>query len=339
MDESGVGRELSQRLKDGGEQVVEVYRDQSAVPQTDAVFYQIDPASRESFQEALQSIRKGVVDGTIDHLVYLWGLDAPDTASLTTESLKQSTQLTTLAPMHLVQAWENQPEAPSARLMVATSGAQSQDGAPEPTHVSQGPLLGFARVIASEYAKFQTKLIDIPAGFAAADIESFLAEIQADDEEDEVMWRGGHRFVHRFTPHRGKPAATEAVAELACQLRIGDSAGIEELHYETKAARELGPHEVEIEVIASGLNFSDVMKALDLYPGLPDGPVDLGAGVLRTNCSGRQSERLEGWGRGYWYCSRFIQHTSAGSRSTGGPQAEESDPRTGGRHTGGFLDG
>jgi NADPH:quinone reductase-like Zn-dependent oxidoreductase len=42
------------------------------------------------------------------------------------------------------------------------------------------------------------------------------------------------------------------------------------------------PREVEIEVLAAGLNFSDVMKALGIYPGLPDGPTPLGA-----ECSGR----------------------------------------------------
>ncbi len=40
---------------------------------------------------------------------------------------------------------------------------------------------------------------------------------------------------------------------------------------------------MEIRTHAAGLNFSDVMKALNLYPGLPDGPIPLGiecAGVI-----------------------------------------------------------
>ncbi len=41
---------------------------------------------------------------------------------------------------------------------------------------------------------------------------------------------------------------------------------------------------IEIEVAAAGLNFSDVMKALMLYPGLGDGPVPLG-----IECSGTVS--------------------------------------------------
>lgn len=40
--------------------------------------------------------------------------------------------------------------------------------------------------------------------------------------------------------------------------------------------------QVEIEVMATALNFSDVMKCLGLYPGLPDGPVPLG-----IECAGR----------------------------------------------------
>ena len=38
---------------------------------------------------------------------------------------------------------------------------------------------------------------------------------------------------------------------------------------------------MEIEVRAAALNFSDVMKALGLYPGLPDGPIPMG-----IECSG-----------------------------------------------------
>ncbi len=50
-----------------------------------------------------------------------------------------------------------------------------------------------------------------------------------------------------------------------------------------------GPHQVEIKVLAAALNFSDVMKALGLYPGLPDGPLALG-----IECAGRVSAIGEG---------------------------------------------
>src|SRR5262249_19920036 len=46
--------------------------------------------------------------------------------------------------------------------------------------------------------------------------------------------------------------------------------------------RSPGPGEIEIEVVAAGLNFSDVMKALGIYPGLAEGPITLG-----IECSGK----------------------------------------------------
>ena len=56
---------------------------------------------------------------------------------------------------------------------------------------------------------------------------------------------------------------------------------MDELSLRELSQHSPGPNEVEIKVVAAGLNFADVLKALGLYPGLPDGPVPLG-----FECSG-----------------------------------------------------
>lgn len=300
MDEGHVGQELCQRLKSRGGRVYEIYRERSAVPQSGSdSFYQIDPESRESFIEVLSKIvgqcnrAVGVNSHTgsvhpLNGLVYLWGLDAvPRDERLDVTSLNASTVLTALAPLHLVQAWESLEQAPQTRLAIVTSGAQSLDSELELTAVAQAPLIGIGRVIASEIAKLPTKLIDLPSDPLASDIDHLLDELlcvgaENTADEDEVLWRSGVRFVHRFSPQVDKPIAPDAAESVPCQLRLGNSAGMEELHYHSQPERALRAGELEIEVLATGLNFSDVMKALDLYPGLPDGPVDLGA-----ECSGR----------------------------------------------------
>lgn len=282
MDEGGVGGELAKRLGRQGAEVVEIYRDDSHVPQTAlGRFHQASVVSANGIHDALCAALQDLQD-TVDGIVYLWGLDVPSVEALAADSLETSTQLTTLAPLRLVQAWERLESSLTADLKIVTSGAQSADGEPEATQLAQAPLIGFGRVVASETARLRTKLIDIPAPASAADIECLFREVLANDDEDEVLWRSGQRCVHRFGPQSGKPASPDAARSLPCQLRIGNSSGIEELHFRTKSSRELAEDEVEIEVLAAGLNFSDVMKALDLYPGLPDGPVDLGA-----ECSGR----------------------------------------------------
>ncbi len=283
MDQGEVGRELGQRLRRRGDRVVEVYQQGHAAPVDGTPGLEVDPEDATSFDAMLGSV---FADGNArpDGIVYLWGLDTPHAAELTTESLQRSTHLTAVAPMYLVQAWERLSGTAPSDLTIVTSGAQSADGQPEQTRVAQGPLIGFGRVIISEYATFRSKLVDLPAEIAASDLDDLVSELVGNDEEDEIMWRDGRRQVHRFVPLAGRPVSIDAAQTLPCQLRIGQTSGIEELSYATQPVRPLAAKELEIEVLASGLNFSDVMKALDLYPGLPDGPVDLGA-----ECSGRVS--------------------------------------------------
>lgn len=283
MDEAGLGRELVQRIQKLGDEVVEVYHADSSVGnavQND--FYQVDPERCDSFKEMLANVSFDGSASAIDRIVYLWGLDSPQNESLDTEQLDRSSILNTLAPMHLVQAWEQHGQETTAEATFVTQGAQSEDGPAESTAVAQGQLIGFARVIVSEFGGWISKLVDLPAQTATADIDHLVAELLAGDDEDEVMWRGGKRLVHRFNAQVNQPASEKAIKTYPCQLRVGESSGVEELHYQTKSIVELSQGEVEIEVVAAGLNFSDVMKALNLYPGLPNGPVDLGA-----ECSGR----------------------------------------------------
>ncbi len=73
------------------------------------------------------------------------------------------------------------------------------------------------------------------------------------------------------------------------RLAVRQPGTLDGLALESSRRRPPGAGEVEIEVVAAGVNFSDVMKALGMYPGLPDGPVPLGA-----ECSGRITSVGEG---------------------------------------------
>ena len=271
VDEGTVGERLAAKLRQRGDEVV-VVRHQKQ--DDDAIV--INPQQLAGFRQLFEQHE-------FTNIVYLWGLDSPENASVTLDRLDQNSELTAIAPMHLVQGWELAHESSTARLTIVTQGAQSPDTEIEPVAVAQGPLVGFERVIASECGRLRSKLVDLPPSLTTADIDSLTAEVLvSDDDEDEVMIRDNQRFVHRFVPQSDEPIRSDASNELPSQLEIGRSSGIEGLHYRTKSSAPLAAGEVEIEVVASGLNFSDVMKALDLYPGMPDGPILLGA-----ECSGR----------------------------------------------------
>ena len=145
-------------------------------------------------------------------------------------------------------------------------------------------MIGLGRVIAGEYPRLRCKLVDL--------------EPRAEDGGLEAASR---RFLPP-TPRTRWPCAeafdtsTATCPPRACRRRTdvrGGATGGIAWHrglpahstgwrFQTARRRPPGPGEVEIEVDAAGLNFSDVMKALGLYPGLPEGPVSLGA-----ECSGR----------------------------------------------------
>jgi acyl transferase domain-containing protein/NADPH-dependent curcumin reductase CurA/acyl carrier protein len=241
----------------------------------------INPESLADFKQLLQSTCRSK---RLTNIVYLWAAELKPATHMTTPQLDRSTILTTLAPMHLVQAWEGVCSDLSANLALVTCGAQSIDSYIEPVVVAQAPLIGFGRVMASEYAALRTKLIDLQN---VSSVDELVAETLAavgnnDGDEDEILWRDRQRWVHRFVQAEALPLPADVSSQIDCQLQVGKTAGVEELKYQTTRQSELAGNQVEIEVLATGLNFSDVMKALELYPGLPDGPIALGA-----ECSGR----------------------------------------------------
>jgi amino acid adenylation domain-containing protein len=274
-DGSGLGDRLAATLAAAGDTSVLVRRGTGFARLADGSFV-IDPDSRADFARLFAAEREPAPAG----VAYLWAVDAPATADLTTAALAESTLLTCRAPLHLVQAWEEAGPAAAVDCVFVTAGAQPPAGRAVPLAVAQGPLVGMARVIASESGRLRARLVDVPADPAVA-AGLIAGELRGGSPEDEVLLRADGRWVRRFRPLRELDAAADAVAELPARLETTASAGIDDLRHRLFAAPAPGPGEVEIAVRAAALNFSDVMKALDLYPGLAPGRA-----VLGGECSG-----------------------------------------------------
>lgn len=286
FQDSGLcGSTLVTQLKKLGFDVTQVFAGKNFRCDRNSLFT-INPESLEDFKRLL--IQQAADRQGFSNVVYLWGLDVPDASRLDSESLDRSTQLTTLAPLNFVQAWEHQCSSTQASFAIVTRAAQAFEGQAESVSIAQTPLIGFGRVIVSEYGQLRGKLIDLPTELDSAVAQNDLLNellamnTGADEGEDAVAWRDGKRWAHRFVQAKSQTLAVDVATALPSRLCVGASSGVEELNYRTAAFLALSANEVEIEVLATGLNFSDVMKALDLYPGLPEGPVALGA-----ECCGR----------------------------------------------------
>jgi NADPH:quinone reductase-like Zn-dependent oxidoreductase len=205
------------------------------------------------------------------HIVHLWSLDAPEAESLEVEGLATAVAATSGSVLQLVQAIAQAELAAAPRLWLVTAQAQPVDG--RVPQVAQSPLWGLGKTIGLELPELHTTCIDLASdtpGSAAA----LLAEILANDGEPQVAYQQDERLVSRLVRH--KPAAP--TSDEPQQLTITQRGVLDNLRWQLVDRRTPGPDELEIRVLATGLNFKDVLNTLGMYPGDP--------GPLGGECAG-----------------------------------------------------
>ncbi|MDT3399504.1 SDR family NAD(P)-dependent oxidoreductase, partial [Streptomyces sp. B1866] len=245
--------------------------------------FEIDPAAPEQYARLLADLRGR--PGRWAGAVHAWSLDAagdgPDT-------LWTARDGGVLSALHLVAALAAAEDERPARLVLLTRGAQQVSGQEPPPALAQAGLWGLARVVRLEHGDLDPVVVDLdPAGGAAG----LREELLRGGPEDQLALRGGQRYAPRLAPWaagpeqdrpawRQRPLGPDGNHRLLA-LRPGL---LDSLAPARWRRRPPGYGQVEIEVRAAGLNFNDVLKALDTCPGVPPGAsVPLGgecAGVV-----------------------------------------------------------
>ena len=190
------------------------------------------------------------------------------------EPLVQSV-LDTIWPIaELARALAQQP-ATVRSLVLVTAGAS--DG----TSLVQASVSGLFRVLATELPQVVCKWIDLESG-AGGDVskldEQLVGELRSKPQPEEIALRDGKRWSRRLQPQpleelKRRPLLGPRRAGATYLLESLAPGSLETLAWVEKASSPpLGHSEVEIAVRAAGLNFRDVLKALDLYPLGPEEP-------------------------------------------------------------------
>ncbi|BBM86751.1 polyketide synthase [Candidatus Uabimicrobium amorphum] len=140
-------------------------------------------------------------------------------------------------------------------------------------------LNGFAKVISLEHPEWKCATIDVDPQ-EVNHLQNIVDECLR-EEHEQVAYRDDERYVARVVPYETyiKQQNLLHIPDSAYRLDMSKKGQLKNLTY--VAGERYAPEQgqVEIEVIATGLNFRDVMNALDLYPG--------DAGHLGGECSGR----------------------------------------------------
>jgi phthiocerol/phenolphthiocerol synthesis type-I polyketide synthase C len=252
--------------------------------------YNVDARDPEAIMALLSDIR-GDRSAPCAGIVYAWGLDAPAPADAGPGPLQAAQELGCIPVLHLIQDLAREDGHGTPRLVLVTRGAQQVAGDHAIPALAQAPLWGLGRVIMLEHPELRPAIIDLdPAPDGDDGIAGLLDEVLRPGSQ-QIALRNGKRYTPRL--EAWDPAAA---GRPACQDRrpfdpgrdgnlriLAATPGIlDSLDPALCQRTPPGPGEVQIEVSVAGLNFSDVMKALGIYPGLPPGGVPLGA-----ECAGR----------------------------------------------------
>lgn len=295
-DEQSFGRLFADELEQRGCQVVMISADSEFhrldAQNGDLGGYRIRPGHVEDIQRLLDEVFTPDGGNSKDcaGVVYCWGLDILVEGHGGAAVLDRARDLGPGGVLPLFQSlarfgWQDVPE-----LSVVTCGAQSVDGA-DVVSAFQAPLWGLGRVASVEHNQQRCRLIDLDPRVdlprMAKQVAQEMLSGQGTVQEDQVALRGDQRFVARLESApdilalKSEVRSPNVPAKSPFRLRLGDSGSFDLLWFESTSRHQPEKGQVELEVHAAGLNFSDVLKAMGLYPGLQDDVVPLG-----IECSG-----------------------------------------------------
>ncbi|MBO4335189.1 MAG: SDR family NAD(P)-dependent oxidoreductase [Desulfovibrio sp.] len=157
----------------------------------------------------------------------------------------------------LAQAWQESAK-PATRFILVSFGAYQESPA-------LASALGAARVIANEVPNLALFVLDLAGEPDQASLALACRRIFAPDLEREECIRLGQRLVlrsHELLPEKIRPVQED----YALKLAISDPGHLESLGYQPCALPKPAADEVLVRVRATGLNFRDVMWAMNLLP-------------------------------------------------------------------------
>jgi NADPH:quinone reductase-like Zn-dependent oxidoreductase/SAM-dependent methyltransferase len=285
-DGRGAGAELAGRLREQGVGCALVTSGERFARLSED-HWQLNPAKPEEFRQLLAEVAEKV--GAPAKVVHMWSLDVAPGAEFDACGLDAALTLATGSALHLAQALAGADLPLTPRLWLVTEGVQAI-GTQGPRPPAQAPVWGLGRIIALEHPELYGGCLDLDpgAGSEREQLDHLLAEIERSNGEQQLAFRAGARYVARLVRRKDAGGNEPPVVKgrEPVRLEVTSPGILDSLELRPLARRAPGPGEVEVEVVAAGLNFRDVLSALGLYPG--------DAGPLGGECAGRISAVGEG---------------------------------------------
>ena len=264
-DSVGVGEQLATSLKERSQTPI-LISPGTAFLKLDEDHFQIRTEHQEDLQQVIETV--SARGGTCRGIIHIWSLDTPTVEQTTVATLESAQTLGCFSVLNLVQALAKVNGKDYPRLFLVTNDTQAMTGSVKPLSIAQSPLWGFGRVLANEHPELRCTMVDLSPTISKVEIQSLFDELWSDSEEDEIALRGEARYVHRLMPVGVETLHATSLKSSQNQnpfrLEISTPGILDNLTLRATTRPKPEPHEVEIQVCATGLNFKDVALAMNL---------------------------------------------------------------------------
>lgn len=230
--------------------------------------FEINPKDKSDFKKLLEEFKGD--DIPLEGVVHCWSLDAAESDDMTNEALETAFVLGAFSVLNTIGTISRQTNEQLPHIWILTSGAQvveaDQVGK---VCISQSGVWGLARTAINEYPNLPISLIDLsyhPSQEELDELVKELMEAKGEYREEELAFRGKQRYLHSFENVNTEQTKLKAKKNIPASgypyhLTTTETGSIEGLVLREYPSKPLKDEEVQIDVLASSLNFRDVMLA------------------------------------------------------------------------------
>ena len=198
------------------------------------------------------------IDRQLTGIIYLWSSDQQEIKNLS--NLDTATE-TCRYSLNLIQTLIKHNQNPQFWFVTRNAQPVVENYPPTASELAQSCLWGMVKAIALEHPEFSPVLVDLDSQPTKNESELIFKELYSADKEDQIAFRNNQRYVPRLKRFSLNNQSTSQ------QLQITNPGNLDSLKWQTIPRLQPTDNQIAIEVEASGLNFRDVMVALNLYPG------------------------------------------------------------------------
>jgi amino acid adenylation domain-containing protein/non-ribosomal peptide synthase protein (TIGR01720 family) len=216
-DAGGLALEVARRVRERGQRAVLLERG-GLYERTAEDGFRLVPTDPDHLARVWRDVAEGPPIATVLHL---WSLEAPEEPDLSSLGGAQAFGCVSA----LLTAQRLLEQKAGARLWLVTRGAQRVDEG-DAIRVAQAPVWGLGRAVPLEHPEIWGGLVDLDPRSGTDEAELLVAQVDSDDREDQVAYRGGRRYVARLRRSDDAKAAAAPIAAEATYLITGGLGGL-----------------------------------------------------------------------------------------------------------------